>query len=50
MAINKTKKEEGGIVYEAYKDIYSSIWVIGNLIMVNTIWIHVKREMLQYNG
>ena len=32
---NKTKKE-GRIVYEAYKGIYSSIWVIGNLIIPHT--------------
>lgn len=42
MAINKAQKEEGRIVYEAYKGIYSSIRVIGNVIMANTVWVPAK--------
>lgn len=41
---NKTKKE-GRLVYKAYKGIYSSIWVIGNLIIPDPVWVHVKTEM-----
>lgn len=38
------------MVYEAYKGIYSSIWIIGNLIMANTIWVLLKTEMVQCDG
>lgn len=33
------------MVYGAYKGIYSNIWVMGNLIIANTILVHVKIEM-----
>lgn len=46
----QNQKKVGGVVYEAYKGIYSGIWVIGNLIMANTIWVHVKRDMVLCDG
>lgn len=42
VAINKAQKEEGRRVYEADKGIYSSMRVIGNVIMANTMWVPAK--------
>ena len=48
MAIKKKKKKKRRrIVYEAYIVIYSSIWVTGNLIIANTIWVRVNTETVQ---